>query len=192
MSTRRLPFLCIVLVAASASAVPASADQVSFVRDIMPVITRLGCNAGACHAKPAGQSGFKLSVFGYDTRSDHTAIVKDSRGRRIFPAAPDESLVLKKPTLLVEHGGGLRLKHDSPEYALLRRWIQSGMPYELPGEPNLIAVEVTPRERSYAKGETLPLRVTARYSDNSTRDVTTLADYLSNEKELAKIDESGI
>src|SRR5258708_1755142 len=82
----------------------ACAQAISFPNDVMPLLTHAGCNAGACHAKPAGQAGFKLSVFGYDPRSDYLAIVKDARGRRVFLAAPEESLVLRKPTMAVEHG----------------------------------------------------------------------------------------
>jgi hypothetical protein len=178
--------------AATAPPPPSTEAPISFVNDVMPVITRLGCNAGACHAKPAGQNGFKLSVFGYDPKSDYRAIVKDERGRRIFPAAPEESLILRKPTLAVEHGGGLRLKTDSDAYRLLLRWIQQGMPYQRDGEPSLVGVEVDPKERRYQKGEVRPLRVTAKFSDSSTRDVTHLAEFASNEKELAKVDESGV
>jgi hypothetical protein len=171
---------------------PPQNETISFVRDVMPVISRLGCNAGACHAKPAGQSGFKLSVFGYDSKSDYLAIVKDTRGRRVFPAAPEESLLLRKPTLAVEHGGGLRLKKDSDAYRLVLRWIEQGMAYQRDGEPSLVGVEVEPKERSYRKKQVLPLRVRAKYADGSTRDVTHLAEYASNEKELAKVDESGV
>jgi Protein of unknown function (DUF1553)/Protein of unknown function (DUF1549) len=172
---------------------PASPEQqISFVSDVMPVITRLGCNACACHAKPAGQAGFKLSVFGYDPKSDYRAIVKDERGRRIFPAAPEESLILKKPTLTVEHGGGLRLRPESDAYRLLLSWIRQGMPYQREGEPSLVGVEVDPKERRYVKREVRPLKVTAKFSDGSTRDVTALSEFASTEKELAKVDESGV
>src|SRR5688572_5540395 len=155
----------------------AFADErpVSFVNDVMPLISRAGCNAGACHAKPAGQSGFKLSVFAYDPKSDYRSIVQENRGRRVFPSAPEESLVLRKPTMTVEHGGGLRLKKDSDAYAAIVRWIEQGMPYATPGEPTLTALEVEPEERSYQKQLKQPLVVRARYSDDSTRDVTKLA-----------------
>jgi hypothetical protein len=84
----------------------ASADAPSFVNDVLPVLSKAGCNSGACHAKPAGQSGFKLSVFAYDPKADYRAIVREVRGRRISAAAPEDSLLLKKPTMAVEHGGG--------------------------------------------------------------------------------------
>jgi WD40 repeat protein/mono/diheme cytochrome c family protein len=166
-------------------------DAVSFTNDVLPVLSKAGCNAGACHAKPAGQSGFKLSVFAYDPRSDHRAITKEVRGRRVFPAAPAESLLLKKPTMAVEHGGGLRLRTSSDAYRLLTRWIEQGMPFGREGEPKLVAVDVTPREGRYARNAAQPLRLTARYSDGSTRDVTALADFSSNEKTVATVDERG-
>src|SRR4029434_2973236 len=76
-------------VALAAPETPAPAQPgVSFVKDILPVLSKAGCNAGSCHAKPEGQNGFKLSVFAYDPKSDYRAIVKGDRGRRIFPAAP--------------------------------------------------------------------------------------------------------
>jgi hypothetical protein len=172
----------------------ASADEppVSFVNDVMPLLSRAGCNAGACHAKPAGQSGFKLSVFAYDPKSDYRSIVKENRGRRVFPVAPEESLVLKKPTMAVEHGGGLRLKKDSEAYATIVRWIEQGMPYSTPGEPTLKAVEVEPKEQIYQKQQKKPLVVRARYSDGSSRDVTNLSDFSSSEKEIAQVDADGV
>ena len=174
-----------------ASPTPSSAP-INFVNDIMPVLSRAGCNAGACHAKPAGQAGFKLSVFAYDPKSDYRAIVKDARGRRLFPAAPEESLLLKKPTMTLEHGGGLRLKHDSDAYRLLLRWIEQGMPCTRDGDPVLASIEVQPREGLFKKLATQPLRVRAKYSDGSVRDVTHLAGFLSNDKDFARVDETGL
>ena len=91
---------------------PAS-PSVSFLRDVLPALSKAGCNAGACHAKPDGQNGFRLSVFSYDPKSDYAEIVKENRGRRIFPAAPDESLIIKKPTTALPHEGGLRFERGS-------------------------------------------------------------------------------
>jgi hypothetical protein len=170
---------------------PRSHD-INFPNDVMPRITRAGCNAGACHAKPAGQNGFKLSVFGYDPKSDYRAILKDARGRRVFLAAPEESLLLRKPTMTVEHGGGLRLKKDSTAYAVLLKWLEQGAPYAKEKDPTLVRVEVNPREGRYHRHAAQPLVVRATYSDGSTRDVTGLAEFASNEKELARVDEQGV
>src|SRR5687768_546553 len=196
MSIRLMAQLLVGLAGLACCAAPsAQAEEgrpLSFVNDILPVMSRLGCNAGACHAKPAGQSGFKLSVFAYDPRADHSAIVKDGRGRRVFPTAPHESLLLLKPTMAVEHGGGLRLKKDSQAYKLMVRWIEQGMPYSPPGDPVLSAIEVEPKEGSYSKGATQALRVRAKFSDGSVRDVTHLADLSSTEKEIAKVGEDAV
>lgn len=167
-------------------------DAPTFVNDVLPVLSKAGCNAGTCHAKPAGQSGFKLSVFAYDPKADYRAIVNEIRGRRVFPAAPEESLVLKKPTMAIEHGGGRRLKKSSDAYATLVRWIDRGLPYAHAGTPALADVEVQPREQRYAKRATQPLRVVAKFSDGSTRDVTALAHFSSTEKTVAGVDDAGV
>lgn len=164
----------------------------SFVRDVLPVMAKAGCMAGSCHAKPDGQNGFKLSVFSFDPVSDHAEIVREARGRRVFPAAPEESLVLLKPTMAVDHGGGQRIEVNSEAYRLLVEWIRGGMVYQHPNEPTLLGVTVDPREGSSQRGATRPLKVQARYSDGSTRDVTHLADYISNDKEFARVDEAGV
>jgi hypothetical protein len=189
---RYMMFSAVLLLGGSACFASDDGRPVSFVNDVMPLISRAGCNAGACHAKPAGQSGFKLSVFAYDPKSDYRSVVKENRGRRVFPSAPEESLVLKKPTMTVEHGGGLRLKKDSDAYRVIVRWIDQGMPYTIPGEPTLTAVEVQPKEQSYRKQSKQPLVVRARYSDGSTRDVTHLTDYSSSEKDIAQVDQDGV
>src|SRR6185503_19624809 len=137
----------------------------SFVRDVLPALAKAGCMAGSCHAKAEGQNGFKLSVFSYDPKSDYTEIVKEARGRRVFPAAPSESLLLLKPTATIEHGGGERFEVGSDTYKLLSEWIRGGMVYEHTNEPVLVSISVEPRERTYRKKATQQLRVQARYSD---------------------------
>src|SRR5437762_10840056 len=109
----------------------------SFLNDVLPVIGKAGCNAGSCHAKAEGQNGFKLSVFSYDPKSDYAHMVKDARGRRVFPAAPDESLIIKKPTTAIPHEGGLRFERGSETHQLLVRWLREGMAYSVTNEPAL-------------------------------------------------------
>jgi hypothetical protein len=111
-------------------------DAIRFDRDVMAVLSKAGCNAGSCHAKAEGQNGFKLSVFAYDPKSDYEQIVRASRGRRVFPAAPEESLLLKKPTMAVNHGGGRRLETSSEQYRDLLEWIKQGLPF-VPNDPLL-------------------------------------------------------
>lgn len=163
----------------------------SFINDILPVLSKAGCNAGKCHAKPEGQNGFKLSVFAYDPKSDFKEVVKDARGRRVFPAFAEESLIIKKPTLAIPHEGGERFEAGSKPYQTLVSWIQQGMPYSRSNEPTLQNISVVPSERSYRKGENQLLRVKAHYSDKSERDVTELADYETNDKEIATVTEDG-
>jgi WD40 repeat protein len=164
----------------------------SFVRDVLPMMAKAGCMAGACHAKAEGQNGFKLSVFSFDPKADFEEITKEAHGRRIFAAAPEESLLLLKPTGAIEHGGGQRIEPGSETYNTLVAWIRGGMAYEHPNEARLARVSVEPGNRTYAKGETQLLKVTAHYSDNSTRDVTHLADFVSSDKEIARVSDDGV
>ena len=164
---------------------------VSFIHDVMPHLMKAGCASGNCHAKPEGQNNFKLSVFGYDPKHDYNEIVRDDRGRRLFLAAPEESLLLKKATGDVPHEGGARIDRKSEAYLKLLTWIKQGVPFAIEGEPKLDTVSVEPREQSYKKGAAQKLKVTARYSNGTTRDVTNLTDYLSQDKEMAVVDEHG-
>ena len=93
---------------------------VNFANQVVPIFTKLGCNAGGCHGKASGQNGFRLSLLGFEPALDYETLVKEGRGRRLFPAAPDASLLLTKATAKVPHGGGKRLDPDSHEYRLIR------------------------------------------------------------------------
>jgi WD40 repeat protein len=164
----------------------------SFVRDVLPILSKAGCNAGACHAKPEGQNGFRLTVFSFDPLTDHREITQEARGRRVFPASPDESLLLLKPTNAVPHEGGERIEKNSEAYRTIAQWIRGGMVYRADNEPTLDRLTVTPPERSYKKSETQQLTVKAHYSDGSERDVTGLASFDSNDKEVARVTEDGL
>lgn len=175
----------------------AAADEplrttVSFINEVMPLLAKSGCSAGACHAKPEGQNNFKLSVFGYDQRLDFNEIVNDARSRRVFFAAPEESLLLLKATGQIPHDGGARIANDSPQYRTLLKWIQEGAPFDAPETPRLKEIRVEPRQFELPPGGTLQLKVVATFSDSSTRDVTGLALYQSNEKDLVTVDEAGM
>jgi WD40 repeat protein/mono/diheme cytochrome c family protein len=164
----------------------------SFVRDVLPALSKAGCIAGSCHAKAEGQNGFKLSVFSYDPKADYAEIVKEARGRRVFPAAPGESLLLLKPTMAIEHGGGERIEPGSDAYKLLVDWIRGGMVYQHTNEPELVRISVEPHERTYRKRAAQQLQVRAHYSDGSKRDVTRLADYVANDKEFVGVSDDGL
>lgn len=165
---------------------------VSFVHDVMPHLQKAGCAAGNCHAKPEGQNNFKLSVFGYDPANDYHEIVRDDRGRRVFMAAPEESLLLKKATGAVPHEGGAILKKGSLPYEILVRWLKQGAPAAQAEEAALVSVAVEPRERSYTKSEKQVLKVTATFSDGTSKDVTPLTEFMSQDKEISQVDEHGV
>jgi hypothetical protein len=165
---------------------------IDFERDVQPVFSRLGCNAGACHGKRGGQNGFALSLLGFDSDFDHSALAEQGRSRRIFFAAPERSLLLRKPTGLAPHGGGVRMEPAGAEYRMLLDWIRRGAPREQPDAPELVSIDVTPADRILDRGAGQQLVVTATYGDGSTRDVTSLATYQSNESPIAEVDEYGL
>ncbi|MFM7604950.1 MAG: WD40 repeat domain-containing protein, partial [Prosthecobacter sp.] len=171
-----------------ATAVAAKPATLSYTKDILPILTKAGCNLGSCHAKSSGQAGFRLSIFAFDTKGDFMEFVNDSRGRRVFPARPEDSLILQKATVRVQHEGGQRFEPDSEWAKTVAEWIRQGMPYELPNHPTLKEIAVTPGEKTYGKGEAIALKVTAKYSDGSTREVTTWADDIAAEKAIASVD----
>ncbi len=164
----------------------------SFVRDVLPILSKAGCNAGACHAKAEGQNGFRLTVFSFDPLTDHREITQEARGRRIFPASPEESLLLLKATLTIPHEGGERIEKNSEAYRTIAQWIRGGTVYRADNEPTLERLVVTPAERTYKKSETQQLTVKAHYSDGSVRDVTGLAGFDSNDKEIVRVTEDGL
>ena len=168
-----------------------SGEPLTFLKDVLPILGKAGCSAGACHAKSDGQNGFRLSVFSFDPKSDYQNIVRGARGRRIFPSAPAESLLLLKATQTVPHEGGERFERDSDAAKTLAEWIGSGMTYRKENEPSMTGLQVLPHERRYRKGATQRLVVHARYSDGSMRDVTSLAAFASNDKQIAAVTDDG-
>ncbi len=165
---------------------------INFPNQIVPLFTKLGCNSGGCHGKASGQNGFRLSLLGFEPNVDFEALVKEARGRRVFPAAPERSLVLLKATATVPHGGGKRMELSSHEYKLIKRWISAGMPYGKPDDPVVTQIVVNPPQRILARGTEQQVTVTAHYSDGSTEDVTRHTQYESNETEVAVVDNGGI
>ncbi|MBI3465545.1 MAG: DUF1549 domain-containing protein [Planctomycetes bacterium] len=171
---------------------PASIGHVNFELDVQPILVAAGCSTGACHGKARGQNGFQLSLICFDPDFDYAAITKEARGRRVFPAAPEKSLLLQKPSGEVPHGGGKRLEAGSSDYELVRRWIEFGMPRRKPGEPVLESVTAEPTEQIMGNNAQRRLSVRAHYSDGSTRDVTGLAAYQSSESAIVAVDRTGL
>ena len=181
----------------SAAGMPLTATAgertVSFINDVMPVLTKSGCNVGACHAKAgSGQNGFQLSLLGFEPLEDYEHLVKEGRGRRLFAVTPERSLLLLKASSQVPHGGGLRLAPHSAGFATLLEWVRQGMPYDAPGAPKLVGFEVEPQRGTVQRGGEQQLKAIARYSDGAVRDVTSMALYASNEPAMADVNDSGL
>jgi hypothetical protein len=163
-----------------------------FANDIIPLFSRFGCNSAGCHGKAEGQNGFKLSVFGFDPAADYAALTKEARGRRVFLAAPEHSLLLTKVSGSVPHGGGLRIRKGTAAYDLLRGWIAAGVPFGDRSAPRVTGIRVEPRERRLAVRGRQQLRVVARYSDGREIDVTRLAKFQVNNEGLAAVSTGGL
>lgn len=166
--------------------------QFHFENDILPILSKFGCNMSGCHGKAEGQNGFKLSVFGYDPPGDHVALTQESRGRRVNPLIPSASLLLQKASGGMPHGGGVRIAKTSEEYRTLLEWLASGMEYGSLQAPHVVAIKVTPHERTLPLKGSQKLRVVARYSDGREADVTHHARFQSNNEAVAKVDEVGL
>lgn len=171
---------------------PPPAPSVTFEADIQPLFTRLGCNAGACHGKSRGQNGFALSLLAFDQDFDYASIVQEGRGRRIFPSAPDQSLLLQKAAGRVPHGGGKRVEVGSPHYELIRTWIQTGAPRTPADAPTIVKVVVEPASKQLAPGESVQLKAIAEYTDGHRRDVTSGCAFQSNDRTVATVSEDGL
>lgn len=183
--------LAYVLCAVSVGA--AGEQPVSFVNDVVQVLTKAGCNSGACHAKAGnGQNGFQLSLLGFEPREDFEHLVKEGRGRRLFTLAPEQSLLLKKASGQLPHGGGVRLEHSSPGYALLRDWIQQGAVYDNDSDAKFVSFELQPSRGSLKPNDQQQLCAIARYSDGTSRDVTESALYESSDRAMAEVTPQGL
>ncbi len=166
-------------------------EPINFPNQIVPIFTKNGCNGGGCHGKSSGQNGFKLSLLGFEPTEDYEHLVKEARGRRLFPASPTRSLLLMKGAASLPHGGGKRLDLASDDYKFLVRWIAQGMPYGKTNDPTVARIEVIPKERTMQLGGEQQLVVLAHYTDGSIHDVTRGALFEANDKDLAKTSETG-
>jgi hypothetical protein len=156
---------------------------------------RLGCNGRACHGSFQGQGGFRLSLFGYDFKTDFEAIVK-SETPRVDVKKPADSMILAKASSDVEdeHGGGKRMDKNSWQYRLISKWIEAGAPaVDESKDPTFVKMEVRPTEIEYTKpGETTQLHVVAHWSDGTIEDVTPLCRFQTNDDAVAKVDVNGV
>ena len=162
-----------------------------FVKDIAPILSKAGCNMGACHATQHGQGGFKLSVFNFEPDADREAIVRDRHQRRANLVAPEKSLFLLKPTMTVPHGGGKRLAPNSVEHQTLVAWLNNGAPAPKKEPAKVTALAIHPKQRVGKQGLSQQLRVEATYADDSIRDVTALALYDSMDEAMLDVSDTG-
>ena len=166
--------------------------QADFIRDVSPVIARLGCNAGTCHGAKEGKNGFKLSLRGYDPETDLRSLTEDLAGRRVNLASPDDSLMLLKAVAEVPHEGGRRTPADSGYYQVLRQWIANGANLDLKS-PRVAKIELFPRDPVVQKiGSRQQMRVVASYVDGTSRDVTAEAFIESGNSEVATGESTGL
>jgi hypothetical protein len=163
----------------------------SFRNEVIPLLTKIGCNSGACHGALAGKGGFKLSLRGYAPALDHFVMTRQVLGRRVDPVEPAHSLILLKPTMAVSHGGGQKLEVDSMDYQLLADWIASGAPAPHEGDPRIQRLEVFPPAAVLKPNDTLQVVVRAWYSDGHAADVTRWVKFNSTEDPVATVDPEG-
>lgn len=185
-----------ILVCSSSAVVRAEGPQptptISFLNDVVPVLTKLSCNSGGCHGKATGQNGFRLSLLGFEPDFDHAALLQEGRGRRLSMGSPEQSLLLIKATGRVPHGGGKRLEVDSEDFQVLRDWIQQGAIGPRADDVKLLRIAVSPSKLVLQRDAKQQLLVTAYFSDGTTRDVTRRAIYESNMPEIAMADPKGV
>lgn len=166
--------------------------QWSFRNQVVPVLTKQGCNQGACHGALAGKNGFKLTLRGYDPELDYDMLTRQSVGRRVSLAEPEQSLMVLKPSMKMPHGGGLRLKPGTLEYRVITEWIAAGAPAPLAKEREVVGLEVFPKQSILKPASEQQLVVKAKYSDGTTADVTRWVKYGSANEGVATVDDNGL
>lgn len=166
--------------------------ELSFRNDVLPLLTKTGCNSGKCHGSASGKDGFRLSLYGFDPVGDHYRITRELGGRRLNLSQPDNCLLVNKATGEVPHTGGGPMQIGDANYVKLVRWISKGAAPDPESMPLPVGIEVFPKKVVLLAGsETHDMIVTARYSDGSTRDVTDAAVFLSNNEAAAAVSEGG-
>ena len=184
---------CLAIAGASLASAEEPADKVSFVHDVVPILTKAGCNSGSCHAKAnGGQNGFELSLFGFEPAEDYISLVKQERGRRVSVLSPAQSLILQKASASVPHGGGRRLKQSSFGYKVLRRWVEQGAMGSKEEKRQLVSLSVQPTHAVVTMHGSARLKAIAKYSDGTTRDVTQFSVFESNIESMAEVSADGL
>jgi hypothetical protein len=163
----------------------------SFRNHVIPVMTKMGCNSGACHGALAGKNGFKLTLRGYDPEADYDTLTRQSVGRRVSLAEPAASLMLLKPSFTIPHGGGKRFAKDSLEYRIIEEWIAAGAPPPTAKDAEVAGLEAFPAAALLAPEAEQQIVVRARYSDGHTEDVTRWVRFNSTNEGVATVDDNG-
>ena len=169
----------------------AAEEPPSYQRHVSASFSKLGCNSGGCHGAVKGQNGFRLSLFGADPAGDHDRLMREFGGRRINLTDASASLLLRKATGQAEHGGGVRLRADSFEYELLRKWIATGAKADTAATSRVKELKASPAEQVAKQGETYRLKVEAAFADGTTEDVTPYCSFESLDPATAGVDASG-
>lgn len=171
----------------------ADASEWSFANEIVPVLTKAGCNSGGCHGSPSGRGGFRLSLFGYEPDYDYDQVVKEKRGARVNTNNPAASPILQKPTMKTPHGGGMRFKEGSDYYNRMLAWLKAGAPKQPEFDPRLSRIEIFPNEWTLQKpGEAQQIVVIAHRDDGTSQDVTQYARYNTNDDAVAEVNDDGV
>ena len=167
---------------------------ISFRREIIPILTKAGCNSGGCHGKAEGQNGFRLSIFGYDAQADFESLVLEGRGRRISVASPASSLLFLKASARTPHGGGQRIEPGSYRDRRLLRWIAEGARFDATDDPvsEIVGIEIEPQQQILLGGETQQIRVSTIDASGNRRCVTNETEFLSNAASIADVDSRGL
>ena len=166
-------------------------DPWTFRNHVESVLTKAGCNSGACHGAAAGKNGFRLTLRGYGPEVDYEVLTRQSLGRRIAPSAPAESLLLLKSTGALPHGGGVKFAPDSLEYRVLAEWIAAGTPPPRASDPKILELKTFPDTVRLSPGQTQQILVQAVFDDGRTEDVTRWAKFSSADDTVARVDENG-
>ena len=188
-----LRFACAIaaVVAGGSSARADGSKPPSFLNEVVPLLTKAGCNQGSCHGKGAGQNGFRLSLRGYAPDQDYRSITREFDGRRILPSQPEDSLLLLKASARASHEGGRLFSLGSPEYNLLLAWVKAGFPGPDKTDPKVTKLELSPNAKVLKPGEEVQLTATATFSDGTKKDVTCLTKFDSNDAAYVEITPSG-
>ena len=169
------------------------AEPLRFRTDVMPVLTKVGCNTGKCHGSASGKDGFRLGLFGYDPEGDHYRITREMGGRRVNLATPEDCLIINKATAKVPHTGGKRLEPGSENYLLMLRWLEGGALRDPKDTPKPVSMEVFPKQAVFAtKGAAQRIVVRAKYSDGTDRDVTRFTVFVGNNDAAATVSDDGV